>query len=207
MLRMARNFFQTARAFFYIILFWKSSERAIIERDIDRWVQRKEHSKQSSPAIWKDLVWLVWRYPEFRNLFFYRVRKDSRFRSRILSALARLFYKPLDSLYIDTPLIGGGLFIQHGFSTIISAESIGENCWINQQVTIGYQNRGERPTIGDNVSITAGAKVIGKIKIGDNSVVGANAVVIKDVPPNCTVVGVPAYIVKRDGKKTKEELV
>lgn len=54
--------------------------------------------------------------------------------------------------------------------------------------------------------ICAGAKVLGKVTIGDNSIVGANAVVVKDVPPNCTVVGVPAYIIKRDGKKVHEDL-
>ncbi|MBA3942960.1 MAG: hypothetical protein H0X37_00190 [Herpetosiphonaceae bacterium] len=111
----------------------------------------------------------------------------------------------MESLYIPTSTIGPGLFIQHGFSTIIAAKSIGENCWINQQVTIGY-SRDECPTIGNNVVITAGAKVLGNISIGDNTVIGANAVVVKNVPPNCTVVGVPAYIIKRDGKKTKEEL-
>jgi serine O-acetyltransferase len=60
--------------------------------------------------------------------------------------------------------------------------------------------------LGDNVRIMAGAKVIGNITIGNNSTVGANAVVVKDVPPNCTVVGVPAYIVRRDGVRTHEKL-
>jgi serine O-acetyltransferase len=60
--------------------------------------------------------------------------------------------------------------------------------------------------IGDNVRIGAGAKVLGGITLGDNVSVGANAVVVKDVPPNCVVVGVPAYIVKRDGKRVRESL-
>ena len=112
----------------------------------------------------------------------------------------------MDTLYLYTPVIGAGLFIQHGFSTIITAKSIGENCWINQQVTIGFIAGSDCPTIGDNVTITAGAKVLGGITLGDNAIVGANAVVLKNVPPNCTVVGVPAYIVKREGKKVKEPL-
>jgi len=95
------------------------------------------------------------------------------------------------------------LYIQHGFSTIISAKSIGEKCWINQQVTIEYSNLSDAPTIGNGVRITAGAKVFGDITIGDNSIIGADAVVFKDVPPNCTVVAVPAYIARRDGKKVK----
>ncbi|MDR2010191.1 MAG: serine O-acetyltransferase [Bacteroidales bacterium] len=65
---------------------------------------------------------------------------------------------------------------------------------------------GGKPTIGNNVKIYAGAKLIGGIKVGDNVKIGANAVVVKDVPDNCTVVGVPAYIVRRDGVSIKENL-
>lgn len=117
--------------------------------------------------------------------------------------VAKVFFTPMNTLFIDSPDIGEGLFIQHGFSTIIAARSLGKNCWINQQVTIGFADDGKAPTIGDNVHITAGAKVFGDILIGDNSLIGANAVVFKNVPPNCTIVGVPGYIVKRDGEKVK----
>lgn len=113
---------------------------------------------------------------------------------------------PMSTLLISAEAIGPGLFIQHGFATIIVANKIGKNCWINQQVTIGYSNTNDCPTIGDNVIINAGAKIIGKLTIGDNSKVGANAVVVKNVPPNVTVVGVPAYIVKRDGRRVNESL-
>ena len=91
-----------------------------------------------------------------------------------------------------TGKIGGGLFIQHGFSTYIAAESIGENCWINQQVTIGYKDNTTPPVIGNNVTITCGAKVLGPITIADNVTIGANAVVVKDLPPNSVWGGVPA---------------
>ncbi len=121
--------------------------------------------------------------------------------------LLSYFYKSCPYLFIDTSsTFGPGLFIQHGFSTIIMAD-MGENCWINQQVTIGYRDKTSRPKIGDNVRITAGAKVIGGVTIGNNVTVGANAVVVKNVPDNCVVVGVPAYIVKKNGIKVKEELV
>ncbi|KGN34565.1 serine acetyltransferase [Knoellia sinensis KCTC 19936] len=93
--------------------------------------------------------------------------------------------------------MGPGLFIQHGFATIIAAESIGANCWINQQVTIGYSSRTDCPVIQDNVVIAAGAKVIGSVTVGHDAVIGANAVVVKDVDPDCTVVGVPARVVRR----------
>ena len=84
--------------------------------------------------------------------------------------------------------------MEHGFSTIITAKSIGKNCWINQQVTIGFKNA-KSPIIGDNVRISCGAKILGGIKIGNNAIIGANAVVIKDVPDNAIVGGVPAKVI------------
>lgn len=137
-------------------------------------------------------------HPEFRNLFYYRIG--------LLSKVISFLCPPMNTLFITTPRIGEGLFIQHGFATIIAAESIGKNCWINQQVTIGYSNEIDCPTIQDNVFIFAGAKIIGKVNIGSNSKVGANSVVIKSVPENCTVVGVPAKIVRRDGRKVTAAL-
>ena len=99
-------------------------------------------------------------------------------------------------MFIEAYQIGGGLFIQHGFSTIIAAESIGENCWINQQVTIGYNGKERPPIIGNNVMITCGAKVLGPIIIGDNAIIGANAVVISDVESGAVMGGVPAKKLK-----------
>ncbi|MCL2429131.1 MAG: serine acetyltransferase, partial [Alphaproteobacteria bacterium] len=81
----------------------------------------------------------------------------------------------------------------HGFGTWIAAEEIGANCWINQQVTVGFSSgEADRPVIGDNVTINVGAKVLGKVRLGDGSKVGANSVVIMDVPAGVTVMGVPA---------------
>ncbi len=87
------------------------------------------------------------------------------------------------------------MYIQHGFATIINANSIGDNVWINQQVTVGY-NGDYCPTIGDNVRIACGAKVLGGVTVGNNVIIAANAVVVKDVPDNCVVAGVPAKIIK-----------
>lgn len=92
--------------------------------------------------------------------------------------------------------LGGGCFIQHGFATRIGGRTIGKRLWVNQCVTIGYTNATDCPTIGNNVTIGAGAKVIGKVTVGDNSIIGANAVVVKDVPPRAVVGGVPAKILK-----------
>lgn len=119
-----------------------------------------------------------------------------------------MYLRPLSTLYICTKSenFGAGTYIQHGFSTVITAERIGENCWINQQVTIGYNNSRKygygKPIIGNNVRISAGAKVCGKINIGDNSTIGVNAVAIKDVPPNSVVVPSPMMLINKDGSKS-----
>lgn len=102
------------------------------------------------------------------------------------------FYLPYGR---NNEFFGGGLLIMHGFSTIINCKSMGENCIIYQQVTIGATKNG-CPQIGDNVTIYCGAKIIGNVIIGDNAVVGANAVVTKDVPSNAVVAGVPAKVIK-----------
>lgn len=101
----------------------------------------------------------------------------------------------METLYITTPQIGPRLYIQHGFAIMISAKSIGSDCWINQQVTIGYTFAHEPPVIGNGVRISAGAKVVGNITIGDNAIVAANAAVVKDVSENSIVGGVPAKVI------------
>jgi len=194
------------RSVFHIALYYMSPARALIASDIEKWLLEWRHSELSEAARWKALAFLVSRYPEFRNLFYYRIEHHYHIPSRLTLELAKRTYRRMSTLYIHTPVIGPGLFIQHGFSCIIAAKSIGENCWINQQVTVGYSNGTDCPTIGDNVRIAAGAKVFGRISIGNNVTIGANAVVCKDVPANCTVVGVPGHIVRRNGKKVKEAL-
>lgn len=92
-------------------------------------------------------------------------------------------------------MLGGGLYFQHGFSTIVAAKYIGENCSINQQVTIGY-NGNDAPIIGDNVTIAAGAIVIGNVHIKKNVIIAAGAVVTHDVSEGKIVAGVPAKIIK-----------
>lgn len=83
------------------------------------------------------------------------------------------------------------MFVEHGFATIISAKSIGSDLWVNQQVTIGW-NYDKAPVLGNGVRIAAGAKVIGGVRLGDNSIVGANGVVTKDIPSEEIWGGVPA---------------
>lgn len=101
--------------------------------------------------------------------------------------------------------IGKGLVIDHGSGVVIGETAeIGDNCTIYHGVTLGGtgHDKGKRhPTIGNNVLIATGAKVLGPFKVGDNSNIGANAVVLQEVPPNSTVVGIKARIVKIDGQR------
>ncbi len=101
--------------------------------------------------------------------------------------------------------IGKGFFIDHGTGVIIGETSvIGDNVTLYQGVTLGGTGKetGKRhPTLENNVMISAGAKILGSITIGENSKVGAGSVVIRDVPPNCTVVGVPGRVVRRNNQR------
>lgn len=104
--------------------------------------------------------------------------------------------------------IGKGLFIDHGMSVVIGETTeIGDYCLLYQGVTLGGtgKDQGKRhPTLGNNVLVGSGAKVLGPFKVGDNARIAANAVVLKEVPPNSTAVGVPARIVRKDGAKTDD---
>lgn len=102
-------------------------------------------------------------------------------------------------------VIGDGVFIDHGMGVVIGETTvIGDNCTIYQGVTLGGtgKDKGKRhPTIGNNVVIGSGAKVLGPFRVGDNSKIAANAVVLSEVPDNCTVVGVPGRIVRKNNVK------
>ena len=186
---------------FYII----AKNKPTIDKDIVRWVQC---TNQCNP-LWGgksnllNLMWLLMFMKEYRNLFYLRMGKKKYF----------LRYMPqLSTLYICTKSenFGAGTFIQHGFSTVINAEKIGENCWINQQVTIGYNDSKKygygQPIIGNNVRVSAGAKVCGKVTVGDNSTIGVNAVVVKNVSVNSVVVPSPMMLIQEEGKKVYKKL-
>ena len=106
--------------------------------------------------------------------------------------------------------IGKGLFIDHGMGVIIGETTvIGDDCTIYQGVTLGGtgKEKGKRhPTLGNNVMVGSGAKVLGPFTVGDNSKIAAGAVVLSEVPPNSTCVGVPARIVKREGVRVEADL-
>ena len=101
--------------------------------------------------------------------------------------------------------LGPGLFIDHGMGVVIGETAIvGDNCTIYQGVTLGGtgKDKGKRhPTLGNNVLVGCGAKLLGNFTVGDNAKIAANAVVLSDVPENCTCVGIPARIVRRNNEK------
>ena len=103
--------------------------------------------------------------------------------------------------------IGKGLFIDHGMGVVIGETTvIGDNCTIYQNVTLGGTGKetGKRhPTLGNNVLVGSGAKVLGPFKVGDNARIAAGAVVLSEVPPNATAVGVPARVVKVNGVRSE----
>ncbi len=125
--------------------------------------------------------------------------------ARIISQISRFF----TGIEIHPgATIGRGCFIDHGMAVVIGETAeIGNDATIYQAVTLGGTGKdvGKRhPTIGNNVVISSGAKVLGPFTVGDNSKIGAGSVVLKEVPPNCTVVGVPGRVVKRGGEKIEK---
>lgn len=104
--------------------------------------------------------------------------------------------------------IGPGFFIDHGMGVVIGETAeIGEFVTLYHGVTLGgvsWRKEKRHPTIGDHVVVGVGAKILGPITVGDHSRIGANSVVVKDVPPNSVVVGVPGRITSQDGKKVSE---
>lgn len=106
--------------------------------------------------------------------------------------------------------IGTGVFIDHGCGIVIGETAeVGDGCTLYQGVTLGGtgKDNGKRhPTLGKNVTVGSGAKVLGPFRIGDNSKIAAGAVVLKEIPPNATAVGVPAQVVKLDGVRVTPDL-
>jgi serine O-acetyltransferase len=161
--------------------------------------------KERDPAI--KSIWEVLLYPSFKVMIKYRKAhklylKGHYFRARRISQKAA---RKTGIEIHHGATIGKGFFIDHGSGVVIGETTIiGDNVTLYQGVTLGGTGKecGKRhPTIGNNVMISVGAKVLGSFTVGDNSKIGAGSVVIEEVPPNCTVVGVPGRIVKQDNVK------
>ena len=155
--------------------------------------------------------WEVFLYPSFKVMLHYRLAhklylSEKYFLARWISQ--RAVRKTGIEIHPGAQ-IGKGLFIDHGNGVIIGETTIiGDNCTLYQGVTLGGTGKelGKRhPTVGNNVMISAGAKVLGSFRIGDNSKIGAGSVVLHEVPPNSTVVGVPGRVVERVRKHAPQE--
>jgi serine O-acetyltransferase len=185
-------------------LFFKSKRggRAMFRnliQDIDSILER-------DPAA-KNRFEVILCYSGLHALFLHRIahffyKKNLTLIARIISQVNRF----LTGIEIHPGAkIGKGLFIDHGMGVVIGETTeIGDDVTIYQGVTLGGtgKEKGKRhPTIGNNVVIASGAKVLGPFKVGDNSKIGAGSVVLKEVPPNCTVVGVPGRVVIKDNVK------
>jgi len=158
--------------------------------------------RERDPAIKSSME--VFLYPSFWAILTYRrahrlYEKKHYFRARWLSQRAA---RRTGIEIHPGARIGKGLFIDHGHGVVIGETAVlGDNVTLYQGVTLGGNGKeqGKRhPTLGSNVMVSAGAKVLGSFTIGDNSKVGAGSVVLQEVPPNSTVVGVPGRVVKRD---------
>ena len=161
--------------------------------------------KERDPSIKSNME--VFLYPSFRVILRYRLAhklylKKHYFLARWISQ--RAVRKTGIEIHPGAT-IGKGLFIDHGSGVIIGETTIiGDNVTLYQGVTLGGtgKEKGKRhPTLQDNVMVSAGAKILGSFTIGENSKIGAGSVVLEEVPPNCTVVGVPGRIVRRGNKK------
>ena len=172
--------------------------RQLLDAD---WRRLLEFSQeQPRPRSWKHGF-----SPRFASVVLIRIAQ--RLHARGWRRLAKLFsFFNFVVFGIEVPArleIGPGLVIPHTHGTIIGAAYVGSNVTIYQQVTLGAKladfafDPAKRPQVGDNVVITAGAKVLGPVRLGERAVVGANAVVLRDVPADCIAVGVPARIVAR----------
>ena len=168
-----------------------------------------ETVRKNDPALRGSLEILL--YPSTWALLFYRV--SHMLYNRRLYFLARLISQ-IGRLYTGIEIhpgakIGKNLFIDHGAGVVIGETAeIGDNVLIYQGVTLGGtgKDKGKRhPTVGNNVMIGAGVKVLGPFKIGDNARIGAGSVVLAEVPANSTAVGVPARVVMFNGEKVRPD--
>lgn len=177
-----------------------------IGRIISTYKEEIRSIKERDPAATSTLEILT--YSGLHAVAMYRVAhwfylKNLKFIARLISQTARF----LTGIEIHPGAkIGKGLLIDHGAGVVIGETAeIGDNCLLYQGCTLGGtgKDQGKRhPTLGNNVMVGCGAKVLGPFKVGDNSKIAANAVVLEPVPENCTCVGVPARVVKQNGKRT-----
>lgn len=192
-LRSIRN---NLRLVFSLLFFWLyvphlicyylcGKSRPLTNKDVERMCN---HIGLNVPTI-LGLLYLLHTDRYYRVVFYHRI-------GPVAKAIIG-WYRPGDRYFIIPPAtkIGGGVYIAHPYSTVLNAERIGENFTCIHCTTIGKKD-GKKAVIGNNVTLGAHCCIIGNVRIGDNVQVAAGAVVVKDVPDDCIVGGVPAKIIK-----------
>ena len=195
----------------FTLIFYKGVVYDMMDKMLEHIRSDIESVKKRDPAARSTLEILL-TYSGLHAVLMYRAShwfytKKLYTAARCISQIARL----LTGIEIHPGAkIGKGFFIDHGSGVVIGETAeIGDNCLVYQGVTLGGtgKEKGKRhPTLGNNVMVGAGARVLGPFKVGDNAKIAANAVVLEEVPPNCTAVGVPARIVRRNGKRVNNDL-
>jgi serine O-acetyltransferase len=183
----------------HIALLLLSSRREILWSDLDRYAEFCGRGRPEAVVERVILfVWVMTYLPEYRTVFY--------FRHRSFGHLLALLCPPMKSLaLLAKKTCGPGMLVHHGFGTTVSAEEIGNNFTIKQMATVGYINNSiDCPKIGNNVTIGVGARVLGRVVIGDDVVIAPNTLVISDVPAGSTVMGVPSKIVSQRSTAGKE---
>lgn len=135
--------------------------------------------------------------PQVRSVVYHRLYQAAGW-ERVASKLLSRFLPGLRDFELNCEDIGAGLVIGHGYASVLWARRIGRDCMIHQHVTLGV-NADEYPIIGDRVWISPGAAVLGGVTIGDDAVIGAGSVVLRDVAPGSVVAGIPARVISNRG--------
>lgn len=168
-------------------LFFMMSNKKIIFSDTEIMMSR-QYVKINN---WLGTLFLLHTNPYYRTLFYYRIGP--------LKALLISWLRPGDKHFVisQTTKIGKGCRLAHPFATVLNAESIGDNFFVRHCTTLGKKDEtGERPIIGNNVTVGASVTMIGGVHIGDYAIVGAGSVVVHDVPPFAVVAGNPAKVIR-----------
>lgn len=171
-----------------------SSAREDILADVEWWVECLKDEQLAALDTPTRFAYFAGALPEFRTLLHYRLRGTSPLPLRLLM---RRLYKGQEAVIFEPDSLGPACFIQHGIATLVAAKSIGSHFYLHQQVTIGFTDQSGAPTIGDHVTVGAGALVLGDITLGDGAFIGAGAIVLDDVGPGEVMVSPKASLLKR----------
>lgn len=179
----------------------------LFRQDVRRWIVPGKLSPEARLSLGMILA-LTFRHMPLRAMALFRLGcwcKQRRI-PFFPGFLQRLIYSRYGLEIQVGADIGGGLYIAHPVGTVVAPRRIGRDCSIIAAVTIGMRNEWEFPSIGDNVFIGAGARVLGGVTLGDGAQIGANAVVIGDIPAGATAVGIPARVIRAErGAKPNPE--